>query len=180
MNPTAGYLFVVTADNHWSFQTGNGTTNWQAIPGPDAVPGKWTFLTGTFDGTNQCFYVDGQMAGAANTNFQPNTQRPFRLGAGATESAGDDYFNGDTDEVALFDYALSAEQVQKHYQAAFVAPVAAQFSIQPMGPNLMLLWPTGQLEQAEALAGPWSPVTGASSPWLVLPSAPAQFFRLRN
>ena len=49
--------------------------------------------------------------------LSPNTARPLRIGAGATESAGDYWFPGTVDEVAVYNAALPAATVQQHYAA---------------------------------------------------------------
>ena len=177
VSPAAGYFFEISADRHWTLQLGTAF-GWQTNYGPAVVPGKWTFLAGVFDGSNQLFYVDGQLVAQTNAQLMSNTNRPLRFGAGATESTGGEYFSGKLDEVALFDYALSPAQVLQHYQNAFQAPVATRLSIEMVGPNVMLLWPTGQLEHADSLTGPWFPVPGATSPWLIAPTEPNHFYRL--
>jgi hypothetical protein len=38
----------------------------------------------------------------------------------------------------------------------------------------------GTLESADSLSGPWSNVTGATSPYVVTPGSPQKFFRAKN
>ncbi len=178
LSPASGYGFQITPDQRWSFQLGLGGAAWQTNLGPAIVPGKWAFLSGTFDGTNQSFYVDGELVAQATAHLLVNTRRPLRLGAGATESGGGDYFAGKLDEVVLLSRALTATEVLQHYQSALQAPHTTRFSIESMGPNLMLLWPTGQLEHADLPTGPWLQIPGATSPWLVAPSGAGHYYRL--
>ena len=177
-SPSGGYFICAEAAGHWSFVTGTTADDWHTNTGPPIVPGKWTFLAGIVDGTNQSFYVDGNLASASETVFYPNSRRPFRLGAGATESSGDFHFTGALAEVAFFGYALAPAQVQNHFRAASTIPVPSALSLQTLRTNLLLLWPTGSLQQADHPLGPWLTVTGAASPLLFQPTAPTRFYRL--
>jgi hypothetical protein len=56
-------------------------------------------------------------------------------------------------------------------------PLTLQFSFSASG--LKLTWPSGTLQQASSLAGPWSAVTG-TSPLTVTPSAAQMFFRVKG
>jgi hypothetical protein len=52
------------------------------------------------------------------------------------------------------------------------------FSIQTASGNLILNWPYGTLQSATNLFGPWTNVTGATSPLTNAPPAPQQFYRV--
>jgi hypothetical protein len=49
----------------------------------------------------------------------------------------------------------------------------------PIPSGLHFTWTTGSLESAESVTGPWTPVSGATSPHTADRGAPAKFFRLR-
>jgi hypothetical protein len=140
------------------------------------VPGQWTHLAGTYAGTTKAFYVNGLPVASAIVQFVPNANAPLRFGAGATEGAGADFFNGDVDEVAVYAYALSAAQVQAHYQAAF--PSETLVIAQTNG-GVQLTWPGGTLQAAASPNGPWTVVTNAVAPWVLTPATNQQFFRIR-
>jgi hypothetical protein len=55
-------------------------------------------------------------------------------------------------------------------------PVA--LSIQVSAGSLIFDWPFGVLQSATNVVGPWSPVTGATSPYTNSPSEPQQFFEV--
>jgi hypothetical protein len=44
---------------------------------------------------------------------------------------------------------------------------------------LVLMWTTGTLQSAPAAAGPYTDVSGATSPYTVAPSGDQQFFRVQ-
>ncbi|MFC1462713.1 LamG-like jellyroll fold domain-containing protein [Verrucomicrobiota bacterium] len=87
--------------------------------------GRWYHLVGTYDGTYQRFYVDGQLS-AASTNSTPGaliSDKPgtkFMIGKVGYQPQGDwsDYFfNGCVDEVRIYNCALDAQQVTNLYVA---------------------------------------------------------------
>lgn len=49
----------------------------------------------------------------------------------------------------------------------------------PVGGSLELRWDRGELQQADSVGGPWTPVPDAVSPHPVIPSSPRKFFRAR-
>ncbi len=174
--PTRGYICYAASNDRWEFLTGTGGDSWDTISGPPVVPGQWTHLVGTFDGTNKSFYVNGQVVGVAQPTLLPNTSKPLRIGAGATENDGAFFFSGGVDEVAIYDHALGTAQVQKHYQASFL-PLT--LSILRCGENVLLAWPGGTLEQTDDLTSPWTVLSGTNSPLLVPLNVSKRFFRVR-
>jgi len=123
-NGSSGYIFYATPSDQWEFWNGRSTTSgWHVLASGEYVDyGVWTHLVGTYDGTTKRMYVDGELAASAAINYLPNTTSPLRIGAGATEGAGAYWFNGDIDEVAIYDTALSPEQVAHHYHAGVPEP----------------------------------------------------------
>ncbi len=122
-SPERGYIFYATPADVWEHWTGQGPAGgWNGIAGPAVVYDEWTYLVATCDGTTKRFYVNGVEAGSSTTPFGPNTDRPLRIGAGATDSpTGNFFFYGDVDEVAVYPTALPAERIALHYGAAFGA-----------------------------------------------------------
>jgi hypothetical protein len=53
-----------------------------------------------------------------------------------------------------------------------------QVGLQKAGAGFNLNWPQGTLFQATNLAGPWSTITNAASPFAVTPTNAAGFFRV--
>jgi hypothetical protein len=52
-------------------------------------------------------------------------------------------------------------------------------NISLLGGILNITWPYGVLEQADSLAGPWTTIVGATSPYAPSASAPPKFYRVR-
>jgi hypothetical protein len=63
--------------------------------------------------------------------------------------------------------------------AATLSKPLASIQIGFVGSNLQLTWPSGTLEQATNLTGPWT-TNSAPSPLMVTPSAPEMFYRLKE
>ncbi|MEI6221600.1 MAG: LamG-like jellyroll fold domain-containing protein [bacterium] len=76
------------------------------------VLNRWYHLVGVYDGSEVIIYVDGTersrttISGALNTNANP-------VYIGATN--GQKYFNGVIDEVSIYNRALSAAEINRHY-----------------------------------------------------------------
>ncbi len=62
----------------------------------------------TFDGTELRLYVDGAQANHISMSYAPNMGEPLRIGTD---------FHGAIQEVAVYDTALTAEQIAAHYIA---------------------------------------------------------------
>lgn len=87
----------------------------------EALPfGEWTYLVATYDldSTTQTLYINGVQV-AQNTNGPsaiPDTPAPFEIGRHWSAREANSMI-GSIAGVAVYDYALSAEQVQSHYAA---------------------------------------------------------------
>jgi hypothetical protein len=82
-------------------------------------------------------------------------------------------FSGAVDEVAFYNYALSASQITGHF--ANSTPLA----FAKHGSNLVLSWSLGTLQSATVVNGPYSSVNNATSPYTNAIGASPAFFRLR-
>jgi hypothetical protein len=83
-------------------------------------------------------------------------------------------FNGKIDEVAVFNYALSATQLGQLYA---LASGGLALGIQRAGDSVVINWPLGTLQQASSVAGPWTTVSNATSPFTNIPSGTDMFYR---
>ena len=76
-------------------------------------------------------YIDGELVGKNTERLIP---LPYTT-IGANENSG--YFQGMIDYVALYDYALSAEQIWRH---AHPTPEPATWALLILGAAGMLYW----------------------------------------
>jgi hypothetical protein len=102
-------FFVTTSSIGWGFYL-NGSA---VYSGSDIEAGVWTHLVGSHDGSSLRIYVNGVNKAI---NSQPNNsdyynRRPLIIGG-----LGLSYFDGVIDEVALYEGALTPEEIEQHYQ----------------------------------------------------------------
>jgi hypothetical protein len=58
-----------------------------------------------------------------------------------------------------------------------IGPVT--LSLQPLGTQLQLTWPSGILQSADKVTGPYTNLPNANSPYTIMPSNAVQFFRIQ-
>ena len=105
-----------------------------------------------------------------DANFTPNIPQPSHF-----------FFDGFIDNFAMFDTALSAERVQAHYDGAFVIDIPDVEpeirSVKLTGGNVELEY-AGTLTSSASVEGPYTPVSGATSPFSKPADKKAEFFRV--
>jgi hypothetical protein len=115
--PQKGYIIYVNPSDQIEFWTGYGSF-WSTVLGPAVTYGAKYHVVGTFTGGTMTLYVNGSLIGSlGGVAFQQNTARPLRIGAGATEGAGQYFFNGRVDEVAIYNKVLTAGEIAAHWAA---------------------------------------------------------------
>jgi hypothetical protein len=173
-NPYNGWYIYQQPNNTFAFvpQPGNAFV----VAGSIAA-NNWYYLVVTEDGTNFNFYINGVLATApfpvASANFIANGSGINPDGtAGITPGLGNtvlgqrtdgafNTFEGNIDDTAIYNYALSPQQIQNHFLNT------TRISIASHGSNVVLSWPTGTLLSSTNVSGPYTPVAGgaASSPY---------------
>ena len=83
-----------------------------------SVAGQWAYITATYDGTTQRLYIDGSQETSQATNKTISTTTDATIGK---NNLGTDYFNGNLANVAIWNRALSSDEINsvmwKPYQA---------------------------------------------------------------
>ncbi|MGW4232743.1 LamG-like jellyroll fold domain-containing protein [Streptomyces sp. NPDC004980] len=107
--------------------------------------GVWTHLVGVFDNTSKQLklYVDGTQAGTAPFTGPWDARGKTILGAASHFGTTENFFPGDLDEVQLFDYQLTDDQVARLHTK------------QPVDTNrpAKAVWPLDEDAAATAVAG---------------------------
>ena len=107
VDPESPYPFA--RGLHFNNRAGDSSVS-EVATGVNLSLDTWTHLA---DGSTLRFYIDGGVAGSATGTLGATTTGPFRMGTSGTCSAG---FGGLIDEVAIYDRALTIEEIQQHYQ----------------------------------------------------------------
>jgi hypothetical protein len=114
-----GYaLWKVNGSAGFGVMAGTGTgSNGVAVNGATvAEAGKTYHVVGTYDGTTLKLYVNGNLEGAASLVYVPATpnQPGFSVGSRNGATVSPSYIQ----DVALYNRALTAEEILTHYQGA--------------------------------------------------------------
>jgi len=91
-------------------------------------------------------------------------------------------FIGQLDEVAVYDRALSGDEIATIFASTFkTGPVPpSALTLTPTGGEYLLQWTSGVLQSSATLTGTYSDVAGAVSPFRMIPSDAQGFYRLRS
>ncbi len=131
---SSGWFFyqspAVGDPSGWNFVQKGGSI-W--LGGDPVTKNKWDYLAAVWDGTKVTFYFNGVESASINDpSPTPNTGQPFCVGG---DPAGNWYFDGSVDEVAIYTNALTVAQLQTHYAVGltnfFSGPVGAYISSDP-------------------------------------------------
>lgn len=86
------------------------------ITSPSALnDGQWHHVVATLSGDGMAMYVDGQSVGTNPQTSAENYSGYWRVGGDNTWGSSSAYFNGTIDEAAVYNTALTPEQVKSHY-----------------------------------------------------------------
>jgi len=94
---------------------GNSSSNYDATT---ACPtNTWTHLAFTYDGSNVCIYVDGQLAGVHPYAGGPLAKLEWPVTIGNVNLTDNRYFNGIIDDVMIYNRALTADEIIDVFEA---------------------------------------------------------------
>jgi len=180
------YLYQQAGANNFAFvpEPGNGFIT----SGSPVVPGNWYHVVIVDDTTNFYLYVNGALGGSFPVSGDPFIPNGDGINPNGTPGLGGDdggnfvigqrtdaafgTFLGTVDDTALYQYALSPQQVLSHYSDA------ALLTIRPAGSNVILTWPVGALQESTNVLGTYTNVIGATSPYTNAASGTANYFRV--
>jgi hypothetical protein len=110
-----GYL-LYDQGQYFGFERSDGVATQSVRIGALALD-VWAYVAVTFDGTRLTLYVDGvEQASSAIPVLIPATSNAFVIGA---RNGGQFlFYNGVIDEVAIYDHALDAAQIENHRRVA--------------------------------------------------------------
>ncbi|MDP3298129.1 MAG: LamG-like jellyroll fold domain-containing protein, partial [Thermodesulfovibrionia bacterium] len=97
---------------NYRIHMGLGSTYW-FVDNASLAVNQWTHIVWNYNGTENKVYQNGQLLTTiAYTGGVPASNTDLTIGASPSE----DYFKGLIDEVAIYNRALTASEIQQHYQ----------------------------------------------------------------
>lgn len=136
--PSAGPHTIIARGNFgnsWDLRLTNNTPQFwshgaQGLEGPSAIPlNEWTHLAISFDGRTKRLYVNGAEVasrGELRALVYDAAPVPVTIGSDWTSNASSARFNGRIDEVALYNRALTPDEVFGIYNADFLGKSFSQ------------------------------------------------------
>ncbi len=103
----------------YQFFSWDGADHLVAAPIPAEDVGNWVYLVGTYNGTNYTLYHNGAQVGSvANAVGAVPVNLGWAIGSRGGNLSDGRFFDGDIDEVALFNKALTSQEVCALYNRA--------------------------------------------------------------
>jgi hypothetical protein len=169
-----GWLLYQQPNNTWAWVVfaDNWVSSFIGDPINTLVANNWYHVVLQYDGSLFHVYVNGKLATSQAFNiFVPNSNGAINLGW----RSDNDFlpFAGAIDEVAFYNKALTPEQIQAHYLAT------VRLTVIRSGPDIVLSWPFGTLQQADSPAGSFTPLAAATSPYTNSPGSGTRFYRVK-
>ena len=164
---------------HW-----NGE-KWDWGSGLFVPPNVWTFVALVVDPEQATLYMsEGKtLTSAVNTTAHAPMVVNSATGFGGNQpDRADRNYIGQIDEVAVYNRALTPEEITAVFEGAFASG--------PLPPSPLILtasdgvyqltWTSGVLQSATSLSGTYSDVADATSPYPMVVTDSQKFFRLRS
>jgi hypothetical protein len=148
---------------------------------PTNLPANtWLFLAAAYNGANVNVYLGSETTSAALIG-STSAITTVDFGVSGALYIGNRQnlqrsFDGWIDDVRFYTGIGDASFVET---VRLQAITPAAISIQRSGTNLTLTWTSGTLQSSTNLAGSWSDILGAASPYSTAPMVPQQFYRLK-
>jgi len=119
-NASEGFRMFVTPAGTLKAEMFSATHHlYNSDPSP-LTPGQWNHVGMTFDGRTMRMYVNAVEVGARSNIGQSalaNSSMPLIIGSSSTPPTNNNDFNGDIDELRIYDHALTATEIADIYAA---------------------------------------------------------------
>ncbi|MCA0295768.1 MAG: PKD domain-containing protein [Actinobacteria bacterium] len=120
---SSSYDRHVYMNNAGQLEFGVWTGQMNIITSPASYnDGSWHQVVAELSGNGMKLYVDGALVGTNPQTSAEDYPGYWKVGGDVTWNSSSWYFNGDIDEVAVYESELSAARVLAHYEAAQPAP----------------------------------------------------------
>jgi hypothetical protein len=113
-----GYWLGISTQDKWYVSTQGASAAASEIQGTAPTAGQWVHLATTYDGSYLRLYVNGTEVGnLQGPNYTTQSSVPLGMGTNVYSGGAGDRFGGVLDDVAVYNRALSAAEVQLHYDS---------------------------------------------------------------
>jgi len=135
---------------------------------------RWYHVAGTYDGSILDIYLDGVLQGSKDIgSTQVGNSSPLYFSYNDV-GVYTYYLDGSLDEVAIFSRALTAPEIQRHYQNGLNNPVGGIAELpDPVGPA------RATAESSRGSSTPYAPIAGAAAGGALLLVAGGWYARRR-
>jgi hypothetical protein len=146
-DPTRMYDAIVTkGDSSWRLHRGhlgnsiafgvNGATSVNLVGTKNVNDGLWHYVVGVVTGSAVQLFIDGDLhVSTPQTGTLATNNFPIRIGENAEQTGR--VWDGNIDEVALYNRALSPIEIKNLYSTATTGPVKPWFYAQPMSQGVI-------------------------------------------
>jgi alpha-N-arabinofuranosidase len=141
-----------------------------------------TYVAGVIDSVNHLgsIYTNGALAASMAFSHSLTAVDLEHCVFGRSLHTGDAFLNGTINEARIYYGVLSAGQVATNYLLGPTVPGLVEVTLTSSPTGYQINWPAGTLQSAPALTGPWTPVTGATPPYSLIPSSSGtRFYRVK-
>lgn len=122
-----GYQIAIHSDTNEIVYSIKESDNFKTVSCSESlIPiNQWAYVAGTYDGTAETLelYINGVSCNSPATGIPPSISDPaagWRIGGGTQSDIYGEtsyYFNGTIDEVKIYNYALTADEIEDMYNA---------------------------------------------------------------
>ncbi|MBI4122495.1 MAG: hypothetical protein HY462_00690, partial [Parcubacteria group bacterium] len=121
-------------DDKVAFYLGVGRDNLSTTSRAVIIPNMWHHLVATWDGNEKAIWVNGEKVGSWPFSGPANAgKEPLRLAAYGHNGKAGLFLNGTLATPAIYNRALSAQEIQSRYTAVTIQP--------PTGSHVLASWP---------------------------------------
>jgi hypothetical protein len=150
-NGTSQYMFLTPASGsgtlRFAISTNGNAPGMEQIVETSPLPvGQWVHVAVTYDGRTARLYTNGILAVSGAVSITPASFDSALNYLGESQYAGDPFFNGQLDELYLYNYALSAGEIVRLMGNQPPPPAApTTLSTSLAGNMLTLSWPANYI-----------------------------------
>ena len=125
------YLIQIDSDNKIGWWTGNSSSGagGRLASSTTPVSGRWYHIAATITGTTKSIYLNGVLDNSTTSGNALSGTSDIDFGIGSKKSGGGSYyefFNGQIDDVKVYNYARSAKQISEDMMGGHPAVAGAR------------------------------------------------------